>query len=474
MSPRRLRWSLSSVALFAVGVCVFTARRLEHVQKPAPGQPSMNQLMHRRADTDTDHAKQEKALMERARSLAPDDARHLLAKLEKGNPQDAGAYWTLVRHYEYRADIRDLNALRLWYIEHEPGGNIAPGNINPHLDRPSYQRGKALWLTQLRRPGASPEIYRRAANFLDGADKPLAGSVLEAGQRAYPNDPNWASAFGSHYAQVLLGSAEPLTEFNVFRLVSEHEKQSPYARSLRTQLAGSNDVPVLAQTAIHLVFWGSPSGSCADNAGSAALELAHTYLDRALSIQPKSRLARMTKVQIARTQQGCRAEQLARMSPSELATVSDSDRILFTSMLMRTAWVQQKSNEAAIKARELLEVAARDGNNAPDADAVFEADMVMGKMAMRHGDNKAAVHYLLSAAATPAGDETSLGQFEMNLPRALVDRGERSAVAEFYERMAPKTLRSRQFKAWATEIRNGINPDLIPTFSAEGCSQDPC
>jgi hypothetical protein len=62
----------------------------------------------------------------------------------------------------------------------------------------------------------------------------------------------------------------------------------------------------------------------------------------------------------------------------------------------------------------------------------------------------------------------------MNLPRALVDYGERNAVAEFLERMAPKTGRSKQFQDWASEIRKGINPDLIPTSSYPGCSQDPC
>ena len=29
-------------------------------------------------------------------------------------------YWTLVRHYEYKGNVRDLDALRLWYIEHNP------------------------------------------------------------------------------------------------------------------------------------------------------------------------------------------------------------------------------------------------------------------------------------------------------------------------------------------------------------------
>jgi hypothetical protein len=62
----------------------------------------------------------------------------------------------------------------------------------------------------------------------------------------------------------------------------------------------------------------------------------------------------------------------------------------------------------------------------------------------------------------------------MNLPRALIDYGERSAVAQFYEQMAPKTVRTKQYQDWAADIRRGINPDLIPTFSYSGCTNDPC
>src|SRR5256885_4554497 len=49
-------------------------------------------------------------------ALTPDEAQSVLAKI-KENPEDADRYWTLVRHYEYKGNVRDLDALRLWYIE---------------------------------------------------------------------------------------------------------------------------------------------------------------------------------------------------------------------------------------------------------------------------------------------------------------------------------------------------------------------
>jgi hypothetical protein len=55
-----------------------------------------------------------------------------------------------------------------------------------------------------------------------------------------------------------------------------------------------------------------------------------------------------------------------------------------------------------------------------------------------------------------------------------VDWGERRAVIDFFQRMAPKTARAEQFQEWAAQLSKGINPDLIPTFSAPGCTNDPC
>jgi BlaR1 peptidase M56 len=472
-APLSHRRAMFATVLCAVTITVFTACQLDRVENAAPGQPTMNELMHRAADSNRQYQDQEKALMERARTLTPDEARQLLTKL-KENPQDVSAYWTLVRYYEHKANVEDLDALRLWYIEHQPGGKVWPGNINPSLDRTGYNQGKALWLIQVKQPGAAPEIYQRTADFLEGGDKPLAEEILHTGQKLYPNDTRWASALGRHYAQALLGSGEPVTEFNVFRFVSVQEAQSPYAKSVRARLAQSSDVSVLARTAQYLLSWCNPFGTGGRDTGFDAIAFARMYIDRALSIEPDSELARVIKLRLTEVELNRRGEQLAGMSRAELGRVSDSDRILLTLGLMRKAWIQQKPYDAAAKAHELLELADHNPNDALYGDAVFEANMVVGKIALRQGDKKAAARYLLAAADTPGSDRIRRGEFDMNLPRALVDWGQRSAVAQFLDRMAPKTVRSRQFQDWAAEIRKGINPDLIPTFSAQGCAQDPC
>ncbi len=460
----RRRAALATV-LCAFAITALTSCQLGRVEKAAPGQPTMNELEHRQAAENMQYEVERKALVERARALTPEEAAALLAKV-KENPEDRNTYLTLVRHYEFKGIVKDRGALWLWYIEHHPGGRISPGNINPQYDREGYLRGKALWLTHLKRPGASAEIYQRAADFLEGGDKPLAESVLTAGRKAHPNDPRWARAFGMHYSRVLLNA---------------QEAQSPYGQKVRAQLAKSSDAGVLAQTAESLLLGNNPYRSGGEGTGSDGVQLARTFVDRAASIEPSSSFVKRAKSLLVRFEEGNKAMQLARMSPAGLAGAPGSDRMLRSLTVLRMTWVQWidgksvvRLDDAEAKARELLNLAAQNRNDAMYGDAVFEANNNLGKIALRRGDKKAAVRYMLAAADTPGSDRIRIGQFDMNLQRSLVDWGERSAVAEFLERMAPKTARSKQFLDWAAEIRKGVNPEGMPTFSYPGCTQDPC
>ena len=452
-------------ALCAAAIVAFGACRLDRAERAAPGQPTENQLMHRRAAAGLERQQHEKALVEHAHALNPADAQALLARL-KQNPQDQDAYWTLVRHYEFRSDVKGLDGLRLWYIEHQPDSKIWPGNINPRYDRSAYERGKSLWLANLKRPGATADRYQRAADFLEGGDKPLAESVLEAGRKAYPDDARWSSCLGRHYAQVLLGSTEPVTEFNVFRSASAQESQSPYAQTVRARLADSTDVRVLAQTAQYLLAW--------DRRGTGdALPLARAYVERALTLDPHSELAREIHYRVAATAEDHRKGELVKMSPAEQANLGVTDRMLLAITKVRDFRLLHSPEQPA-RARELLSLALQHPDDPAAGDALFEANMFLGKEALWRGDKRAAVSHLLAAAGTRGSERIRRGYFEMNLPRALVDWGERSAVADFLDHMAPKVARAQEFRDWSAAIRKGINPDMTPTFSYPGCTKDPC
>lgn len=454
----------------AVGaLCLLSACQNSRVESRAPGQPTMNELMHRGAASSVELKAKSSARAEEMGQLTSSTAQLLVAKL-KTTPDDSETFWTLIRYWEKLGNVPDRHALRLWYIANHP--SFSAGNIDPGVDRAGYERGKALWLAHMNRPGAPADIFERSAEFLEGGDRQLAEMALDRGRKNYPSDRRWPLAYGRHYAQALLGSGEPLTEFNVFRKVNAREASSAYARSVQARLAESSDAPLLVYTAQYLMVWGSRLQRA--DATSRTWTLAKTYADRALSIDPGLESAKRTKVRWTEQTRTMKAFHLQELRPAEQATLNDSDRLLLLLHAARTASHHGSVESDVTKATALLSFANQHPNDPLYADAVFDAHMMLGKAALHRRDKDEAARHLLAAAATPGSERIRYLEFEMNLPRALVDWGKRTAVAEFLERMALKTARAQRLQEWATDIRKGINPDLVPTMSFPGCKEDPC
>lgn len=130
--------------------------------------------------------KRRQALLDEVQKLTPDQAEALEEGL-KANPRDRDRLIKLVRYYQIKLGGQGFSKITLWYIEREPTFPWA-WNINPEWDREGYEQGKRVWLAHLKKPGAEAAIYRNAARFLEGGDKPLAEQILLDGQKAYPNE----------------------------------------------------------------------------------------------------------------------------------------------------------------------------------------------------------------------------------------------------------------------------------------------
>jgi hypothetical protein len=77
--------------------------------------------------------------------------------------------------------------------------------------------------------------------------------------------------------------------------------------------------------------------------------------------------------------------------------------------------------------------------NDPDyGTALYNSNMVLGLLAMRAGNRKAAVQSMLAASRAPATEELaySASDFTLKLPELLFQAGEHDAVAEFLEGFA--------------------------------------
>jgi BlaR1 peptidase M56 len=449
--------SFVAAALCLSVLAVFSSCKPEIAPKVASGQPSMNELMNKRAAESQAWEKHRQALLDEVLKLTPDQASALEEEL-KTNPRDNEKLIKLVRYYQLKLGGQGFSQITLWYIEHEPTLPWA-WNINPEWDRKGYEQGKRLWLANLKKPGAEPAIYRNAAQFLEGDDKPLAEDVLLNGQKAYPNE-KWSMDLGMHYAQALLGSAGPIAEFNVVRSVSMKEAHGTYARSVRIKLANSNDPQTLMQTAQWLMGWGLSFIFPCDRQDKPldfdVLALARSYNDRALSIQPDFPEAFSLKL---RLEEYANAERLRNTRPEQL---SQADQVTLLRGQMEKAFWDGKMDEAESKARELLALAARNTNDPEYGNAVFFANLSLGHVMLRRGEKRQSAGYLLAASNAPPTDHLRYEYIDMTLARQLVDWDEREAVAQFLDRCAQFNHRGKEMAEWAAQIRKGINPDLTP------------
>jgi hypothetical protein len=450
-------------AIVAAGLCgmalaTFAACSVERVQKANPGQLSMNEMNKREAVERMKIDAESKAQQEEAKSFTPEQAAGKLASL-KSNPQDERLAVQLIWYYRFHSDLKGQNELALWYIEHAPDGKLPPPSIKADSDRAAYERGKQLWLANLKKPGVSAEVYERAALYMQGSDKPLAEEILLAGRAAYPEDARWARALGQLYAGALAKLADP--------------GMASYARNVRTKLEQSTDAKMLTMTAQWLTV-----GSMRQRRAPDTLALAELLASRAVAADPGYQTAKSIAFRVQEVKSLVKRLELQKLSPEQQGQLGDADRLLLLKFEMDQAWGPSfrtpNLDLSETKARELLELARKAPNEARSAFAIYEANIMLGKVALRRGNREESAKYLVAAADAPASDELRYSQIiPLNLPRTLIDWGEREAAAQYFERMAPKTLRTEEFQKWAVEIRKGNNPEKMwPTMS--GCGQEPC
>lgn len=455
VSPSR---ATTAALLCGAGLVTFAACSVG----PAPPL-SMNEMAKRDAVQRQAKAAADLVLLEEAKWLTPEQAAAKLANLQ-ANPQDERAHFYLMRYYEFHSDLKGKIALSLWYIEHAPGGKVSPWNISPSWDRSAYDRGKQLWIANTKQPGAQANIYERAAAYLQGADKSTAEEIILAGRAAFPDDPRWARVLGTHYGMAVAGASDPRSsDYNVLHGFSSAEAQSQYAQSVRAKLERSTDAPLLAHTAQRLMMTRVDVRTPSDT-----FTLAKSLAARAVALDPNDQTAASIQFRVQGRQAFLRQVELRKLPAADREKLGDADRLLLVRWEMDQAWSPGGKNPnldlAAAKARDLLRFA--------EPYAVFEANIVLGKVALRKGDKRAAANYLLAAADAPESATLRYNVIYMDLPRALVDWGERDAAAQFLERIAPKTDRAKQLQDWAAQLRKGENPDLFPTMI--GCGQAPC
>jgi hypothetical protein len=370
-------------------------------------------------------------------------------------------FWLIQHHPEHRSS-RSWPALIL----------TRPGDADP--DPVGYQQGKKLWLAQVERPDASVSVLTAASRFFRENDKPLTEEMFLRAKALAPQG-RWSAELGRLYYEILMG-ATAKTPDGLIRSVSLSAAHGPYANRIRQTLAESKDVTLLDETAESLGILG-PALYRDHSIDFDPVALARTYLDQALHVDPQSILTHQIALNIRFQERG---GQLLNGSMLEeqyraAAALPEDERPLRLSLVAQAAYTRaadaeakhdaaeaKASSETARKCAQVaLDAAGKIPQAADSGTAIYNANMVLGLLALRRGDRKAAVQFMLHASQAPATEELAyaMSDFSLKLPDGLFRDGEREAVGQFLDRFAQSNISARGYlQESAKAIRSGKKP----------------
>jgi beta-lactamase regulating signal transducer with metallopeptidase domain len=421
--------------------------------------------------------------------------------------------WTGKNPISWEEDVAARRRHALWLIEHHPDIAVwSSAKVRAVDDPTGYAEARKVWMTVASQPGVTAKVLGRAAWFFDPTDKPAAEQMLLRAQALEPasgpdrpqrlvaggvdDHASWSSALGWLYAEGILGIVES-KKYSISDDFSEAEAHGAFANDARQKLEVTRDRAVLASAAQYLLNNGHSyslrPGAVRPGQQDTTL-LGRHYLERAQQIDPQSVMVRDLA---AREAQVDRAQHLRSLIPliqrsdpaalaASAAKLSDADRLEVLPRLAEVAYasgntgwvvVQNKGYRSKVPSQEWwdlsrrladesLQLAAKSSDAPKAREAVFQANTILGTLALRSGDRVAAVKYML--AASEAGPTDAPGPTE--LPYYLLKYGERDSVALYFERtgqaMSDPSQKASTLAA-AAAIRAGKMPESYQRWDAK-------
>ena len=140
---------------------------------------------------------------------------------------------------------------------------------------------------------------------------------------------------------------------------------------------------------------------------------------------------------------------------------SDSTRFYRLDDLTKQAFEAGEIEKAAKYANELLETAQKYPKDWNYGNAIHLGNNVLGRVALKQGDVKKAVQYLLNAGKTPGSPQLNSFGPNMSLAKELLEKGEKNAVLQYFE-LCRKfwSMGGENLDNWTKEVKAGRTPDF--------------
>lgn len=150
----------------------------------------------------------------------------------------------------------------------------------------------------------------------------------------------------------------------------------------------------------------------------------------------------------------------------ELKNAKDEEtRFYELSRAAKTGFEAKEYEKAKIYANELLSLAKKYPKDWNYGNAIYNGNIVLGRLSLLDGNISSAKEYLLSAAKTPGSPQLDTFGPNMTLARDLLGKGENKAVINFLEQCRVFWEENDgKLDLWITEIQEGKTPEFGPNL----------
>ena len=325
------------------------------------------------------------------------------------HPDDLDTRAQLLRFYVSQHDDRARTLRRqqiLWFVEHHPENyTLQTAVIDPTADREGFAQVSAAWQKVLAAPKPIFDAYANAAGFYRAADPARARRIVDEGLKRYPGNTRISERKGTLLADTIAG-VKTLNEYGPPATFDEAPAKSREAERDRKLLESSDDVNLLggaAHALQEMLFTRTfPSASVPETQ-----DLLIRLLTRADQLDPnfnrwKGELA-MAYRNFANTAP-TRAGKIALLEKGLTLAETPYTR---TFLLPELAQQYLEAGDLAKAAKSANAAMTAPAGQAPlTGYNALQANLVLGRVALKQGDADAAARRLVAGAtAYTAGQQ---------------------------------------------------------------------
>ncbi|MGZ4962572.1 MAG: hypothetical protein ACXWBP_05515 [Limisphaerales bacterium] len=143
------------------------------------------------------------------------------------------------------------------------------------------------------------------------------------------------------------------------------------------------------------------------------------------------------------------------------AAKSPEERFYALDGAAQESFVAGKTEDAQKYAQELLTVLPKFQGNWNYGNAVQDANLVLGRIAVREGRIDDAKKYLAESGKSPGSPQMDSFGPNMSLAKDLLEKGERQVVLEHFEACRKFwKMDENRLNQWSQEVKDGKIPDF--------------